>query len=219
MVDVVEETPDVEVRDQDVIVKSHWDTLAVSGNLSGSFFAANAVLKAEQENKTINMIARPMFVLMDGGQSQFTSGESVPVPKKVVSDNGTVSTSGFEYIQTGLAFNCGVRESTVDTCRLSVKVGISSVVGFVENSAPITNRQDFTTTAYVKADGVYLLGSVKRNSESNNSSGLFGLLKNKANTTGVVQIWARCYRIGGIKDMNSKEFIGQPIFKLADIPK
>ena len=219
MVDVVEETPDVEVRDQDVIVKSHWDTLAVSGNLSGSFFAANAVLKAEQENKTINMIARPMFVLMDGGQSQFTSGESVPVPKKVVSDNGTVSTSGFEYIQTGLAFNCGVRESTVDTCRLSVKVGISSVVGFVENSAPITNRQDFTTTAYVKADGVYLLGSVKRNSESNNSSGLFGLLKNKANTAGVVQIWARCYRIGGIKNVNPEKFIGQPILKLADIPK
>ncbi len=173
--------------------------LAESTKSSNSYAAANGVLstilKAEREKANINMIARPMFVLMDGGSSRFTSGERVPVPKKVVSDNGTVSTSGFEYIQTGLDFNCSVRESTIDTCKLGIDISVSSVVGYVENSAPITNSQDFTTTAYVKTGGVYLLGSVKKATQAASTSGIFGTLQGQSDLKGTVQIWAKCYKI------------------------
>ena len=173
--------------------------LAESTRSSNSYIAANGmlntILKAERQKSNVALIAKPMFVLMDGSSSRFTSGESVPVPKKVVSDNGTVSTSGFEYIQTGLTFTCGVRESTIDTCRLSINVGMSSVVGFVENSAPITNRQDFNTTAYVKTGGVYLLGSVKKDSQSSQKSGFFSLIHSQDKLHGTIQIWAKCYKI------------------------
>ncbi len=173
--------------------------LAESTKLSNSYAAANgilnAILKAEREKANINMIARPMFVLMDGGNAQFSSGERVPVPKKVVSDNGTVSTSGFEYIQTGLDFSCSVRESTIDTCKLGVSITISSVVGYVENSAPITNSQDFTTTAYIKTGGVYLLGSVKKATRSFTDSGILNILKSQSDLKGTVQIWVKSYRI------------------------
>ncbi|NLF41687.1 MAG: hypothetical protein GX587_03235, partial [Bacteroidales bacterium] len=173
--------------------------LAESTRSSGSYAAANGVLnsiiKAEREKSSINMVARPMFVLMDGGNARFTSGQRVPIPKKVVSDNGTVSTSGFEYIQTGLDFGCSVRESTIDTCKLEVDVNISSITGYVENSAPITNSQDFSTTAYVKTGGVYLLGSVKKATQSNTTSGIFGTLKGQADLKGTVQIWGKCYKI------------------------
>ena len=164
------------------------DALVANGVLS-------AILKAEKDQKEINLVAKPMFVIMDGGQAQFTSGENVPAPKKVVSDNGTVSTSGFEYIQTGLTFNCEIRDSTIDTCRLTLEVGVSSVVGFVENTAPITNRQEFSTSAYIKSSGVYLLGSVKRDSQSHENSGFLGWMNDDNTINGIVQIWTKCYRI------------------------
>ncbi len=173
--------------------------LAESTRSGNSYAAANgvlnAIIKADRQRSNISTIARPMFVLMDGSSSKFTSGQRVPIPKKVVSDNGTVSTSGFEYIQTGLDFNCSVRESTADSCKLGIDISMSSVTGYVENSAPITNTQNFATTAFVKTGGVYLLGSIKKASQSTTNSGIFGTMQGQTDNQGTVQIWAKCYKV------------------------
>jgi type II secretory pathway component GspD/PulD (secretin) len=175
-----------------VLSKTSASAINSSASLNGLF---SAVIKAEKENKTVSMIAKPLFVLVDGGQAQFNCGEKIPVAKRAVSDAGTTTTSGFDYIQTGLTFSVMIRESTDNAAKLTVSVGISSVSGYVDDKAPIMNLQEFKTVANVKSGGVYLLGSVKSDSKTDSQTGTLGLLKGNKNTDGIIQIWGKCFRI------------------------
>lgn len=164
--------------------------------LAGAF---SAVMKATATREDVDLVGKPLFVLADGEKSNFNSGLTVPVPKRSVSDQGTVTTQGFDYIQSGFTAECSVRDWGAGTARLEVKVSIGQITGFVE-SAPIQSKEDFQTVAVVASSGVYLLGALDRDETRSGAAGLVEpvLLKRSKNArSSQLQLWARLYKIGG----------------------
>jgi len=160
-----------------------------AGLLSGLF-------QAEKQSSDISLLSQPLFVLLDGGEASFVYGDRVPVPKKSVSNEGTVTTSGYEYIQTGLNYSVTIRQLNEDMAKLGLNLSLSSVVGYV-GEAPITDQQDFMTSANISSGGVYLLGSVQRDVKKSQISGLLPLWFSGDKSSSEIQIWARVYKISG----------------------
>ena len=164
--------------------------------VAGSFAAA---LKATASADGTALVGKPVFLLGDGETSAFVSGASIPIPRKTVSDQGTVTTQGFDYVQSGLSASCSVRESQGDGAKLTVKVSIGDIVGFVE-TAPIQSKSEFSTVAVVQSGGVYLLGSLDTSEALRNDSGIFAralTLKTREKKSGSVQVWAKIFRVAG----------------------
>jgi len=157
------------------------------------------VLHATATRSDVSLVARPLFVLGDGESGAFTSGTKVPIPRKTVSDQGTVTTSGYDYVQSGTTAKVKLREYGQDSVRLEVNVTLGSITGYVQE-APIQQNDDFNTVAVLSSDGVYLLGSLDQDGTRDDLSGLSEKLqtrRNQSSSAGQVQVWARLYRVAG----------------------
>jgi type II secretory pathway component GspD/PulD (secretin) len=162
--------------------------LALNGGL-------NSVLRAAANNSDATLIAEPLFYLSDGADSEFSRGENVPVARKAVTGQGVIETTSYQNIKTGLVCKVALRELRADAARLTLDVSLSDIVGFVEQ-APRTREDRYTTQAEIQSGGVYLLGSLVRQSDQNaNGGGLRSALKQERNDT-VMQVWGRAYRVG-----------------------
>jgi type II secretory pathway component GspD/PulD (secretin) len=166
------------------------------GSLTSSLSAA---LSTTASKASVRLVGKPLFLIGDGESANFQSGVTVPVPKKTVSDQGTVTTSGFDYIQAGLSASCSLRETTSAGAKLTVGVSIGQITGYVEN-APVQTKSTFNTVAVVQAGGVYLLGSLDQDEKDINDKGLTPrllLLKDHEGKRANVEVWARVFRIAG----------------------
>lgn len=162
----------------------------------------SAVMRATATREDVKLIGKPLFVLADGETSTLNSGVTVPVPRKTVSDQGTVTTSGFDYIQSGLTSECSLREGAGNTVRLNLKISLGQITGFIEG-APVQSKDEFSTSAVLAASGVYLLGALDRDETRAGASGIVEqvmLKKNSETRQTQVQIWARLYRVGAAID-------------------
>lgn len=171
--------------------------LANSTSRLSSLGAFRAVMKSVRNNSRYQIIAEPMMLLTDGGKSSIQDGETIPIPRRTVSDSGTVNTTGYDYVNTGIVVKTGLREmsSTAATC--DVDVNMTQVTSYVD-SAPVTSGQTFKTTAVIESGGTYLIGSLSRQSRGKDKSGAFvPTFTGQKDAAGNVEIWLRCYRIRG----------------------
>jgi type II secretory pathway component GspD/PulD (secretin) len=167
--------------------KSKLDTL-------GAF---NAVLRAARSNSQYEIIAEPMMLLTDGGSGSIQDGETIPIPHRTVSDAGTVTTTGYEYVKTGIVINTALREMSSRAATCNIVIDLTQVTSYVD-SAPVTSGQNFKTTAVLESGGTYLVGSLSRRSSRNEKKGaFFDTLSDKDDTGGNIEVWLRCYRIQG----------------------
>ncbi len=172
------------------VSRSHSKSASASGALSAMLVAAHTTGSAK-------VIAEPLMLLLDGGSCKFQDGQTYPIPQRTVSDSGTVTTSGFDYVETGLVIQSSLREVSPTTAKCVLTVQLTSISGYVED-APIINGQKFNTTAVLETGGVYLLGSMSRKEEQRSTEGtFFPSLFDKSKNGGDIQVWLRCYRIAG----------------------
>ena len=161
--------------------------------------ALSGALKASAKRQDVRVVAQPLFLLIDGESSSFTSGTSIPVPKRAVSNQGTVTTQSYETVNTGLSATVSLREMSTALVRCKVKVELGQVTGFVE-SAPIQAKDSFETVSVLAAGGVYLLGALDRSEATKDSSGplpQFQGVRSRSEKASQIQIWARLFRIAG----------------------
>jgi len=161
--------------------------------------ALTSVLKASASSQDIRIVAQPLFLLLDGESSKFSSGISIPIPKRSVSDQGTVTTQGYEFVNSGLDCDASIREVSAQLVRFKVAVELGQLQGFVEQ-APIRSKDRFETVAVLSSGGVYLLGSLTRDEQARNISGPLALLptNKKSDEKHVqVQVWAKVFRVAG----------------------
>jgi type II secretory pathway component GspD/PulD (secretin) len=165
--------------------------------------ALTSVLKASASSQDIRIVAQPLFLLLDGESSKFSSGISIPIPKRSVSDQGTVTTQGYEFVNSGLDCDASIREVSAQLVRFKVAVELGQLQGFVEE-APIRSKDRFETVAVLSSGGVYLLGSLSRDERNQSVSGPFSMLPTNRKSDGKrsdVQIWAKVFRVGGPASM------------------
>jgi hypothetical protein len=154
------------------------------------------VLRASRVRSSVVIVGQPLFLMVDGDSTHLGSGQRVPVPRRTVSDQGTVTTAGFDYIDTGLQLDVELREVAHERARLRVKGSFSSVLSFVE-AAPVVSRDDYASSAVIASGGVYLVSSLERTQAEKAHKGPLSLGLKNSDVGQVVQIWARAYRIAG----------------------
>lgn len=161
--------------------------------------ALTSVLKVSATSQDVRILAQPLFLLLDGETSKFASGLSIPIPKKVVSDQGTVTTQGYEYVNTGLDCQASIREMSSQLVRFKVAVDLGQLQGFV-GEAPIQSKDHFETVAVLASGGVYLLGALNRDERTRTRSGPFEKLSTNRvqdEKSAQVQVWAKVFRVAG----------------------
>jgi len=156
----------------------------------------DVVLRAARTRNSVAVLGQPLFLMVDGDSTHMGSGQRVPVPRRTVSNQGTVTTAGFDYIDTGLQIDVELREVAHERARLKVKGSFSTVQSFVE-SAPIIGRDDYNASAVITSGGVYLVSALERTQTEKAQKGPLSFGVKKVDAGQVVQIWARAYRIAG----------------------
>lgn len=154
------------------------------------------VLRASRVRNSVVVLGQPLFLMVDGDATHMGSGQRVPVPRRTVSDQGTVTTAGFDYIDTGLQIDVELREVAHERARLRVKGSFSTVQSFVE-AAPVVSRDDYSSSAVIASGGVYLVSALERTQAEKTQRGPLSLGLKNSDVGQVVQIWARAYRVAG----------------------
>lgn len=169
------------------------DSANTAARLKGGL---DLVLRASRTRTSVSILGQPLFLMVDGDQTHMGSGQRVPVPRRTVSDQGTVTTSGFDYIDTGLQLDVELREVAHERARLRVKGSFSTVQSFVD-SAPVVSRDDYASSAVISSGGVYLVSALERTQVEKTQRGPLSLGLKNSDVGQVVQIWARAYRVAG----------------------
>lgn len=157
--------------------------------------ALSAVMKATRTKRGSRTVAEPLFVLVDGAEGKFNRGQRVPIAQQTVSNQGTVSTNGYSFINVGLTCDVSIREHGSDVVYSTVHCELSRIESYVQ-SAPVTAVESFNCKALMHSGGVYLLGCLQRDETEAGITSLIGLGGTSAKGGGTLQVWARVCRIG-----------------------
>lgn len=161
--------------------------------------AVDAMLDLSRTRSDTDLVAAPMMILGDGQAAKWHSGQTIPIPRRAVSDQGTVTTVGYEYVEDGFRVNLLARDHGRGRMVLEYKITASQVAGFVE-SAPILATDDLEAMAVLGTGDVYLLGSLDLNVDRSSSAGpLIPTQLEQERRRRHLQCWARVYRIGPLQ--------------------
>lgn len=175
-------------------------TMSTSGTLSYNIsentieaknFSAEGLFSGILESNYADLYASPMFILRDGKKGTWFDGQRVPVPKKSVSDYGTVTTSGFDYVNTGLEVSALVNESRSGAF-IQLDISLSDIQSYVEGN-PLTSKTSCNIALDLIPNKIYLLSELQRFTvlDRQSESLLFARSKGKS----VIQVWGRVYKI------------------------
>ncbi len=162
-----------------------------SASLKGGL---DSVLKAARTLEKSAIVAQPLFVLGDGQDAKIVRGEKVPVPRRTVSNQGTVTTVGFDFVQTGYSTALHLREVGPESASLKVTTELSTITRFVE-SAPVTSIESLETVAVLESGGVYLLGSLERCDQVNKQTTWLLWGADNGHKARTLELWCRAYRV------------------------
>ena len=163
------------------------------GLLSGSL---SALLRLGREQSAAHIETRPLLVLRSGERSQIRQGLDIPVPRRSVSDQGTVTVVGYDMIETGLALDVSLAEIDEKQASIRIHVSSSDVVALVGDEVPQVSTAQLHTSLDVVSGGVYLAGQVERSSQRGTASGpLIPTIATASDTQHTLQVWLRCHRL------------------------
>ncbi|WP_432797752.1 hypothetical protein [Poriferisphaera sp. WC338] len=154
-----------------------------------------AMLQASRSHRQVHLVAEPLFVLADGQTSTIRDAKEIPVPKRVVNEQGVTTTSGFDLIPVGLTVTSTVRDMGEMRALADVSIELSALLGFVESEAPIKQTQSYTTKLVMQSGGVYLIGELQQTRETQQVDNILQSVKTEKGENSVVQVWARLYKI------------------------
>lgn len=179
-------------------------TMSTSGTISYNIsentidvkdFKLEGLFSGLFESSYADLYASPMFILRDGVKGTWFDGQNVPIAKRTVSDYGTITTSGFDYVNTGLEVSAVCRESRVGGY-LELTISLSDIQSYVEGS-PLTSKTKVNVALDMVPNKIYLLSELQRYSVLDREDHTFLLARNKGKS--VIQVWGRIYKTGSMK--------------------
>lgn len=160
---------------------------------------AELVFAARGQDRDGEVLSEGTLYVLEGGTARLVQGDTVPVPRRVVSAEGTVSTLGFDFIETGFVVDVGLQRFADDVL-VRVTPELSAVTGSVDG-APVRSRSRVEVSAVV-AEGEWLaiagLRAVDRAAESSGSpwsSSLIGRSRLERSSEDRLVVLVRCERV------------------------
>lgn len=123
--------------------------------------AANVNLQASSSDGWARNVSTTTLLVMDGETSKIHSGEKTPVPRRTVSPEGTVTTTGFEQVESGIIITISPRTSSEGTVILRVTPEISTITGFIDGSPKLSIRS-LNSVAHLRPPQTIALGGLDR---------------------------------------------------------
>ncbi len=160
--------------------------------------ALKDIIHTAKSSTKSSVDAQPFFVCLDGFQAKQSATDSIPIPTQTVSGAGSATASTTTSFQNSdIGFKCDVLIHYLgnDKATLSLNLDMRQVVGYVNNTAPISRGQTFSTQASVQSGGVYLLGELSNAAHASTVANIGDTRHQAENARSVTQIWARVYRI------------------------
>tara|TARA_B110001469_G_scaffold106925_1_gene106937 strand:+ start:2933 stop:3985 length:1053 start_codon:yes stop_codon:yes gene_type:complete len=177
------------------------DQLSVSSLLSSNsnnFEAAallNASFRYDVQNNKSNILAKPLLLIRDGKEAKVQKVETIPIPQFTTSDQGTVTVSGYDYIDVGFSLNAKIRDWGNDKAGLNFEISMGEITGYINDSVPLQRRDIIHGDTIVKNGGVYLIGALQNTKEASGKSGFFGTLFNDSSDDSTLKVWVQVIRI------------------------
>lgn len=170
---------------------------AFASSASGVEYAgeARAALLADINRQKVDIFARPLFVLLDGGEAVLKRGRVVPVPEYTTLETGAVVTSGYTEIDVGLSVTVRVREWSRDQASLSYDLRLGEIVGYVDDRVPIRVEDELTGELVVSSGGTYLVGSLDRQRRGSGRSGIGQVAFSRSHDGAELEVWAMVTRV------------------------
>lgn len=148
----------------------------------------------------INVHAMPMFLIRDGCRAYWQDGTSYPIPKKTVSDYGTVTTTGYDYKDTGLVISTTLRECKQGAI-LTLDIQDSTITGYVDGSQPILSKTQLTSESIVKSGHVYLMGEFNLSRKIGDQANVLDFTASDSKVA--IQLFCRTYKIERYTNVSS----------------
>lgn len=133
-----------------------------------------AMLAAEETDTAARLINFSRLHVVEGSDASMQVGQTVPVPIKTVSDAGTVTTTDYREIDTGVLLEVGIRSEPDGLLRLRLKPELSQISGFVDG-IPIRSRRRLQSEVVLAPGGVVILGGHGREQSRASWHGLPGV--------------------------------------------
>lgn len=180
-------------------------TLATSSNTNRLALTAQgkALLTYHRSLTTSKIIAEPLIIISPGQPASIKAGTRTPIPLRTVSNEGTVSTTGFQYLDTGLILDANIIEAAGDKTILKLDLELSTIEGFIEH-APITSRRYISSTATMQSGGIYIFSAIDDGNTIEDTNGLIGKLTNTRERKSTLYVWIKTYRIGKLAEQKSE---------------
>ena len=167
---------------------------AVKRSAEGRWAASvgfESVIRAEMSQSQSRTVIAPSIVVAEGQTGRWQSGQTTPVPRRVVTDSGAIETVSFDSIESGAVLTASVRSLGHSRAMLTVDLDLSAVVGDVEG-APILSRDRANFEAPVTVGAAHLLGSMEITTTTQGAAGLlFPSLRRQSGDDRRIYLWAR----------------------------
>lgn len=168
----------------------------LSYNVSDSEFKLSdinidGIINAAMSSSFADVHSCPMLLVREGSSSSWKFGRRVPVPRRSVSDQGTVTTTGYDYIDVGFNVSASLNRSRSGGI-LSLQIGKSDIDSYVDSS-PVTSQNVYEFVADMVPLKPYLLGELSTFKDLNTQSDILNFGKTKGKSS--VQVWGQIYPI------------------------
>lgn len=154
----------------------------------------DGILNAVSNSSYADLYASPMLLCRDGQKAVWKNGQKVPIPRKTVSDYGTVTVSGYDYVDVGFNVEVQISDSKKGSGYLQMTISKSDIESYVDE-APVTSQNVYTASLNMIQFKPYLLGELQMFKDMSGQKDIFTLSQDKGKS--VVQVWGQLYKING----------------------
>lgn len=130
-----------------------------------------ATIEADENQRFARLLTSATLCCIEGKEAELQTGQTIPVPQRSISDQGTVTTTGYQDIDTGLLLKVGVNREPNGLLRVMIEPELSQVSGYV-GEAPIRTRRVLKTSAVIAPGGVIIVGGSIVQNQTHSKDGL-----------------------------------------------
>lgn len=162
--------------------------------------AADLLLELSENGTDSQLLTRATVYVLEGGVASLRQGDVVPIAQRTISDQGTISVTGYTFVDTGFILEVAMRRVSGGRVIASIRPELSTVVGFVEG-APIISTSS-TDAEIVLEPGIWtVVSGLRERRETNEENGfpgaraLWGKSRSSVHSSDQILLLVRGHRV------------------------
>jgi type II secretory pathway component GspD/PulD (secretin) len=171
-------------------------TIRLDGEGLDADGVARVLLEAAESGSGVEVVQRGRLHLVEGRKASLLRGDRVPVPRRAVSDAGTITTQGYDFIEAGFRLDATLRR-VGSGAFLELEPQVSSITGYVDG-VPTVATSEASVGVQVQSGSWAFVSGLRRAELAGDASGVpwvpVGAVRDSLSFTDVV-VLVRAVRV------------------------